>query len=255
MPDKFNSTTRFSDRVDNYIKYRPHYPAEIIPFLTQNGMLDKQSVVADIGSGTGISCEMFLENGNTVYGVEPNAEMRAAAERLLGHRTNFKSVKGTAEDTTLPAASIDLVTAGQAYHWFDPQKSRAEFKRILKPGAYSVLIWNDRKTESTAFLKAYEALLQEYSTDYKEVDHKNVSGPKLDEFFGKGNWAEKIFPNYQYFDYEGLKGRLLSSSYAPARGHPRHDPMLQALSALFKAHEHNGKITIEYDTRVFYGKL
>jgi SAM-dependent methyltransferase len=254
MQHRFNSTTRFSGRVDNYVKYRPRYPKDIINFLTENGVLSKNYVVADIGSGTGISCELFLENGNRVYGIEPNTEMREAAERLLAKWTDFRSVNASAEATTLGNESIDLIVAGQAFHWFDPEKSREEFARILKPGGNCVLIWNDRRTDSTAFLKAYEALLQEYSTDYKEVDHKNIDEQKLNGFFGKGNWRENVFPNYQYFDYEGLKGRLLSSSYAPAQGHPRHEPMLNALSVLFNRYAQQNRVTIEYDTRLFYGK-
>jgi SAM-dependent methyltransferase len=252
---KFNSTTRFSNRVENYIRYRPHYPAELIGFLAQSGMLKKDSVIADAGSGTGISSLPFLDNGNIVYGVEPNAGMREAAERLLRDRSNFISVEGSAEATTLENSSVHLVVAGQAFHWFDAVKSRMEFARILKPGGYCLLIWNDRRTESTPFLHDYEALLQEYSTDYKEVNHKNIDAPRLDAFFGKEKWKEKVFPNYQHFDFEGLKGRLLSSSYAPAAGHPKHEPMLKALQELFAKHEQNGTVTIDYDTRLFYGKL
>jgi SAM-dependent methyltransferase len=255
MQHKFNSTTRFSDRVDNYINYRPHYPIDIIKFLTENGMLDIHSVVADIGSGTGISCEPFLENGNVVIGVEPNTEMREAAERLLAKYEKFRSVSGSAEATGLEKESVDLVVAGQAFHWFDAVKSRVEFERILKPGGSCALIWNDRRTESTPFLAEYEKLLQDHGTDYKAVNHKNIDDAILDGFFGKGNWKEKAFPNYQHFDHEGLKGRLLSSSYAPAPGHPRHEPMLKALGELFEKHQREGKVSIDYDTRLFYGKL
>jgi SAM-dependent methyltransferase len=252
---KFNSTSRFSDRVENYIKYRPNYPQEVISFLTEKGILHKNSVVADMGSGTGISAELFLKNGNVVFGIEPNEGMRLAAERLLALYTNFRSVDASAEKTGLESASIDLVIAGQAFHWFDVEASKAEFRRILRPGGTVGLLWNDRKTEVEGFLKEYEALLQAYSTDYKEVNHKNMDAVIFDAFFGKGRWQEQVFHNVQVFDFEGLKGRLLSSSYAPAKGHPKHEPMLKALKELFDKYQKNNSVMIDYDTRLFYGKL
>lgn len=252
---KFNSTSRFSDRVENYIKYRPNYPPEVISFLTEKGMLLKSSIVADIGSGTGISAELFLKNGNVVYGVEPNEGMRLAAERLLSDYKNFKSVDASAERTGLESGSVDLIIAGQAFHWFDVEASKAEFRRILKPGGMVGLLWNDRKTEVEGFLKEYEALLQTYSTDYKEVNHKNMDAVIFDAFFGKGKWTEKQFHNEQVFDFEGLKGRLLSSSYAPAKGHPKHESMLAALKQLFDKYQKNNSVIIDYDTRLFFGKI
>jgi ubiquinone/menaquinone biosynthesis C-methylase UbiE len=170
-----NSTTRFSDRVDNYIKYRPGYPAEIIDYLKTQNILKADSIIADIGSGTGISTEMFLKNSNTVHGVEPNKEMREAAERLLIGYKNFSSINGTAEETTLPIESIDIITAGQAFHWFDIPKAKNEFKRILKHGGFVVLIWNEKQLDSSPFMNAYEEMLLEFGTDYSEVKHENIN--------------------------------------------------------------------------------
>src|SRR5579863_1256797 len=114
-----NSTTRFSDRVEDYVKYRPHYPKKILSYLQDRYAFGPGWVVADIGSGTGISTELFLRFGNNVFAVEPNLEMRSKAEELLAAHPGFRSVEGTAEATGLPGSSIDLIVAGQAFHWFD----------------------------------------------------------------------------------------------------------------------------------------
>jgi ubiquinone/menaquinone biosynthesis C-methylase UbiE len=250
-----DTLNRFSNRVENYIKYRPDYPEGIITFLLEQDVLNNSSVIADIGSGTGISAELFLKNGNIVYGVEPNKEMREAAERLLHNYSDFKSVNATAEQTTLPDQSIDLIIAGQAFHWFDKQKCKEEFKRILKPGGTVVLMWNDRRTDSTQFLQNYEDFIKMFATDYLEVNHKNIDEEIFDSFFGKGNYRMKAFDNFQYFDLEGLKGRILSSSYMPAEDHKDFTFMMSVLKKIFNRFAENGKVTIEYDTKIYYGKL
>jgi len=147
--------------------------------------LTPQSVVADIGAGTGILTELFLRNGNRVFAVEPNPEMREAGERQLKHDPNFLSVAGRAEATTLASGSVDIVAAGQAFHWFDRGPARDEFIRILKPGGWVVLIWNERLTDTTPFLKAYEQLLERYATDYAQVDHKQIDEHVLAAFFDR----------------------------------------------------------------------
>jgi SAM-dependent methyltransferase len=250
-----NSTQRFSSRVENYIKYRPHYPPAVIDLLRHECGLSPGSVIADVGSGTGILTELLLTNGTPVFGVEPNKEMREAAERLLSKYPNFKSINGTAEVTTLPNQSVDIVTAGQAFHWFDRDQSRAEFRRILKLGGWVVLLWNDRNISDRPFFKAYENLLVTYGTDYDAVGAKHVDEQTVGSFFGTRAFRRTHFPNEQVFDYDGLKGRLLSSSYAPEPGHPKHTPMLDALSAIFQEHQTGGKVTFEYDTTVYYGRL
>jgi SAM-dependent methyltransferase len=246
---------RFSNRVENYVKYRPHYPDEVISFLIEEKILFPESVIADIGSGTGISSELFLKNGNVVYGVEPNKEMREAGEKILSGYENFKSINGTAEATTLENSSVDIIAAGQAFHWFHKENSKTEFKRILKPKGTIVLIWNDRRITSTPFLIEYENLLQTFGTDYKEVDHKNIDEKIFNNFFGVGKYKMKSFENFQHHDYEALEGRLLSSSYVPDELHHNYNPMLNALKELFIHYQHNNTVTIEYDTIVFYGKL
>lgn len=250
----FDSTTRFSNRVENYIKYRPKYPSEILDFLRNELNLEQQHIIADIGSGTGFLSELFLQNGNSVYGIEPNTEMRRAGEKLLGRYSNFKSIDGTAESTGLESDSIEFVVAGQAFHWFDVERTKVEFKRILTPDGWVILIWNER-TETTPFLRAYEKLLQTYAIDYQKVDHRNVDEKVLTQFFGSDSYQLRQFKNQQQFDFEGLTGRLLSSSYTPAEGHPNYQPMMMKLKKIFDTFQEEVKVTFEYDTKMYYGRM
>ncbi len=247
-----NSKSRFSDRVENYVKYRPHYPKGVIEYLKTHGILKADSTIADIGSGTGISSELFLENGNTVYGVEPNAEMREAAENIFKDNQKFISIDATAEETSLKDKSIDLIIAGQAFHWFDVEKTKIEFKRILKPGAYIILIWNKRKRGDSPFQEEYENLLLKYGTDYKEVGHQNIGKEGLSILFD-GKFEQINFDNKQVFDFEGFKGRLLSSSYAPNEGQANYQLMLEDLKNIFDKYKKNGAISFEYITEVYAG--
>ena len=250
-----DATKRFSSRVENYIRYRPRYPQAIVPLLERECVLTPQSVVADVGSGTGILSELFLANGNRVFGVEPNPEMRKAVERTLSGYLGFTSVDGRAEATTLEPATVDLVTAGQAFHWFDRPGARAEFARILKPRGWVVLVWNKRRKEATPFARAYERLLQRWSPDYDTVDLKNLTDEMITEFFRPGRFRLCTLDNRQVFDYQGLEGRLMSSSYAPEPGHPNHAPMLAELRVIFDTHSVNSRVTFDYDTAVYFGQL
>jgi SAM-dependent methyltransferase len=249
-----NATSRFSDRVENYIRYRPGYPLEALLALKSGCGLSPQQAVADIASGTGIWTRMLLENGNPVFGVEPNPEMRQAGERLLARFPNFTSVTGSAEATTLPDQSVDFVTAAQAAHWFDREGARREFVRILKPGGWLVLLWNERLTDSTAFLREYEQLLLTYGTDYEDVRHEHTSDA-VNEFFDPAPFQERVFEMQQEFDYAGLEGRLLSSSYAPGPEHPKHEPMLRELRRIFDRYTAAGRVSVDYKTRVYFGRL
>lgn len=247
-------TSRFSDRVDNYLRHRPGYPAAVLELLKDECGLMPSSVVADIASGTGLLTRMFLENGNRVYGVEPNPEMRRAGERLLRPYPNFTSVAAAAESTSLPEHSVDFVTAAQAAHWFDLPKARAEFARIRRPEGWCVLLWNERRTDATPFLCAYEKILLVYGTDYKEVRHERTTA-EIDSFFAPSKFHSRSFDMRQEFDYPALEGRLLSSSYTPSQGHPNYTPMLKALRAIFDEFNVDGRVTFEYDTRMYYGQL
>jgi ubiquinone/menaquinone biosynthesis C-methylase UbiE len=196
-----------------------------------------------------------LKNGNRVYGVEPNREMREAGERLLKAYNNFKSVEGTAEETCLDNESVDFITAGQAFHWFDRERARREFRRILSPGGWVAFLWNERRTDTTAFLVDYEKMLMRYGTDYEAVNHTNVGDRVMREFFAPVDYRLKIFDTRQTFDFESLKGRLLSSSYTPEEGHKNYNPMLEELERIFQLHEEQGEVAFEYDTKIYYGQL
>lgn len=250
-----DSTQRFSDRVENYIRYRPRYPRAVLDVLRREIGLAPNWAVADLGSGTGISCELFLAEGHAVYGVEPNAAMRTAAERLLAGFPMFHSVEGTAEATTLDSSSFDLVIAAQAFHWFDLPRVRVECQRILRPGGWVVLLWNTRQIDTTPFLREYEALLHRHGTDYAAVQHNNIDAVQIDAFYGAGNWRRLTVDNSQALDLDGLRGRLLSSSYVPNIGEPGCDAMLADLERLFAKHALEGNVSLDYITEIYAGKF
>jgi SAM-dependent methyltransferase len=248
-------TTRFSSRVENYIRYRPRYPQGIIPLLERECGLTPGWVIADVGSGTGILSERFLANGNRVFGVEPNLEMREAGQHLLSGYPRFVSVDARAEATTLPDATVDLVAAGQAFHWFDRSSARAEFARVLKPDGWVVLVWNKRRKDGTPLALAYERLLVRYGTDYGAVDHENVTDELIAGFFHPGAMSFNVLENPRTLDHRALEGYLMSASYAPEPGHLNHAPMLAELRAIFDAYNINGTITLAYATAVYFGRL
>jgi SAM-dependent methyltransferase len=249
-------TERFSSRVEQYVRYRPDYPPAVVDRLTREWGLASGWPVADVDSGPGNLSRLFLERGCAVTGVEPNAEMRAAGERLLGDEPRFTSVAGTAEATTLPDESVDLVVAGQAFHWFEPEATRREFTRVLRPPRRVALIWNERRLNSTPFLVAYEHLLLTYGTDYTDMRHGSaVETTVLAPFFGLDGYARSTFDNQQIFDLPALRGRLLSSSYTPEPRQPGYDAMLAELAAIFAAHQSDGVVAFAYDTNVYYGVL
>ncbi len=244
---------RFSGRVENYIKYRPDYPLAVVEYLREKFNLNSNHIIADIGSGTGILSKLFLDNGNKVLGVEPNRSMRGAAENILKDYPSFISVDGSAENTGLESSTINFVTAGQAFHWFNLQKAKNEFLRILKPNGIVILIWNSRKTNSGGFLNAYEDLLISCADDYSKVNHKNIDDEILKEFFS--DYGVRRFNNYQKFNFDGLKGRLLSSSYAPLPGNSKYEFMMKELQNIFEKYNSDNQVTIGYDTEVYYGHI
>jgi SAM-dependent methyltransferase len=246
---------RFSNRAEDYARYRPGYPREALDLLHTRCGLKPEHAVADIGSGTGLLSKIFLDHGNRVFGVEPNAEMRSAGEEYLRAYANFTSVAGSAEATTLPAQSIDFVTAAQAFHWFDPEPTRREFQRILKPHGRVIILWNERLLHETAFLRDYEELLRRFGTDYARVHESYPRAERMLGFFGANEFTSHTLPNAQEFDFAGLSGRLRSSSYAPAPDHPQFQPMIEQLQRIFAAHQKEGLVRMEYRTRVYAGKL
>jgi SAM-dependent methyltransferase len=249
-----NATTRFAARVENYIRYRPGYPPEVLDLLRQDCGLTRSAQVVDIGCGTGIFARLLLQHGNPVTGIEPNREMREAGIAQLAGFAGFRCVDGSAESTSLPAACADFVTTAQAAHWFDREHARAEFARILKPGGWVVLLWNERCTGTTPFLIAYEELLLRFGTDYTDVRHERTTD-SIAGFFAPSPYRERQFQLRQEFDSVGLEGRLLSSSYAPAPGHSNCAPMLRELRRIFDAHQQGGRVAVDYITRVYYSQL
>ena len=251
---KKDNTRRFSDRVADYVKYRPSYPVEIIEHLRQNFHLDNSDIIVDVGSGTGISAEIFLKEGFTVIAVEPNKEMREEGERTLRGYSGYSSVAGTAEATTLPDHTADFIIAAQAFHWFDKRTSRDSFKKLLRKDGIVVLIWNERLTNSP-FEKEYDQLIIKHAIDYTRVNHRNIERKDIDAFYAPEKCQLHTFGNFQSFDYNGLKGRLLSSSYMPLNSESGFNEMLQDLSDLFDKYKENNMVTIHYSTLVYAGKL
>jgi SAM-dependent methyltransferase len=250
-----DSKDRFSNRVADYLRYRPSYPAAVVDLVRSECGLRPGHVIADIGSGTGLLSELFLKNGNRVYGVEPNEAMRQAGEEYLASFDGFTSVNGSAEATTLADSSVDFVAAGQAFHWFEPNAARREFARILKAGGWVMAIWNHRLTDTTPFLRDYEALLREFGTDYARVNESYPRTEQMRDFFGSNAIGEHDLPNAQEFDFEGLSGRLRSSSYVPAPNDPRFAPMMTALDAIFHQYARDGRVRMEHLTRLYFGRL
>ncbi|HEY4207334.1 MAG TPA: class I SAM-dependent methyltransferase [Puia sp.] len=245
-----SNTQRFSDRVDNYVKYRPDYPKTVLTLLAEVIGLSPDWIVADIGAGTGISTALFLDNGNRVYAVEPNGPMRNKAQELLGSRPGFTSIDGAAESTTLPGSNIDLIIAGQAFHWFDPSLAKNEFHRILRPNGHIALLWNERQLDSD-FEKAYEEILQHYGTDYLQVRHSNISPDDIGSFFSPDPYQLMTTPNRQAFDWERLQGRFLSSSYIPTEHNEKYKKMITRLHDVFTTCQQNGLVHFDYQTKLY----
>ncbi len=248
-------TLRFSNRVQDYMRARPSYPAELVELLRDELELGPERTVADVGSGTGILTSLLLDTGSRVIGVEPNEAMRAAAETLLGRHSEFQSVAGTAEDTGLPADSVDVVTAAQAFHWFDVEKASREFRRILRREGAAALIWNLRQPEETPFLEAYEHFLEEWGRGYADVRASWKVEAPVAHLFGQEEILLRRFPNEQVLDCEALEARFLSSSYAPRRDDAKGPAALSALRRLFQDHAVDGTVRMTYDAQVYYGPL
>jgi SAM-dependent methyltransferase len=247
---------RFSNLAGDYMLYRPSYPEEAWCWIAQRTGLRPQAVACDLGSGTGIATRALLERCARVYAVEPNAEMRAAAERTLEGVAGFVSVAGSAEATALAEQSIDLVVAAQSFHWFPVEPTRQELRRILKPGGYLALIWNERLVDASPFLAGLEALLLRSCVEYTQICHKHsMPESKVAEFFGLGGWVGRRFDNRQDLDWEGLRGRVRSYSYVPTPGQPGHASFYDDLRRLYDRHQVAGTVTIDYATRTYVGRL
>lgn len=242
-------TQRFTPRVEPYQRYRPSYPREILELLHRQCGLRTDSRIADVGCGTGLLSRLFLDYGCMVFGVEPNAGMRAAAEEALAGEARFRGIDGRAEATTLPDAAFDFVTAGQAFHWFDAVGAHREFQRILRPEGGLVLVWNERRIEP-GFQADYEDVLRKYAPETNRIREDAI-----ETVFGGRHWTLTEFSNQQILDLDGLKGRVASCSYAPLPDAPGYRPLMEALEGLFAAHQRDGQVTLLYDAKVYWGRI
>ncbi len=249
---ELSPTERFSARVDAYIKYRPSYPTQIIDYLKSETGLSPEHIVTDIGSGTGFLSKLFLENGNTVFGIEPNNPMREAAEKFLAGYRNFISISGRAENTFLKNNSVDFITAGQAFHWFEPEATKKEFQRIVRKEGILVLIWNRRKMEEDPLQRGYEEILRSKIPEYSKVDHKNIDVEKIKEFVAPAVLHIESFDHFQLFDFENMLGRLLSASYCPEETSGPFKSIREQLFALFNENASDGKVKFVYKAMVYW---
>ena len=255
--DNLAPTERFSARAGHYAKSRPGYPTALLDFLVEEFALGPGSVIADVGSGTGILSRLLLERRLTVFAVEPNREMRQEAEisvRDSPNRENFHSVNGTAEATTLADASVDVVMAAQAFHWFDPDKAPGEFRRIARADGSVALIWNARRTDASAFMEEYERIVHEFGSEFARSGRELVPFDRLKHIFGPA-LKLRTFENFQELDWEGLRGRILSASYMPTEGAAGFAPMMEALRGSFDRHQRDGRVRLEYATQVYFAPL
>jgi SAM-dependent methyltransferase len=245
-------TERFTGRADHYARHRPRYPAALLEVLAAEAVLAPLDVVADVGAGTGILAELLLRHGNAVVAVEPNASMRAGLVPLQRAWPSLRVTGGSAEATQLPDACVDVVMAGQAFHWFDPVRSKREFARILRPGGRIALVWNVRDRTSTPFLRGYESMLDRHAAEYARLKPGPINLPALQEFFAPGGFEARSLPHHTSYDLPGLQGLLRSTSYAPQPGEPAHDAMLVELGRLFAANANDGTVTMQYQTLLFF---
>jgi ubiquinone/menaquinone biosynthesis C-methylase UbiE len=250
-----NPTERFSGRVESYRRSRPRYPAEVVETLRRECGLHGGAEVADVAAGTGLLTEVLLAAGFAVTAVEPNEEMRAACRTLEAQYPRLRCVAGTAEATGLPDASADLITVAQAMHWFDLEKAKAEFARVLRPGGWCAVLYNNRRLTGDAFHDGYEALLREFGVDYMAVKGQHMGRRRLAAFFEPEPMQCATFENAQSFDYQGLEGRILSSSYMPQPGQPRFAEMQEAARLLFAETQRGGAVTMVHDCVVCWGQV
>lgn len=252
-----NPVERFSNRVDDYRFHRPGYPKAAVDLLRDTCGLRAGARVADIGSGTGIFTKLLLEAGFDVTAVEPNEPMRLAAEEDLRHFPRFHPVAAAAEKTGLPGASFDAITVAQAFHWFDSEGARREFRRLLRPGGWVFIIRNERQAEGSPFARDYEALLRTLGQAYETVAHRDEAATKRtrEEFFQPDAASLAAFDNPHTMDWPGLRGRFLSASYVPAKGDARHEYYLARLEEIYNRHAVDGKVTFGQQTEIHYGRL
>jgi SAM-dependent methyltransferase len=248
-------TERFSNRVESYRRYRPRYPEGIVELLEDACRLSSDAIIADIAAGTGLLAEMFLAHGYAVTAIEPNEPMRAACATLISSFPRLCCIDGTAEATGLPDKSVDLITVGQAMHWFDLARARAEFSRVLRPAGWCAVLYNNRRMSGDAFHEGYEKILVDFGSDYEAVRDSHLDENRLAAFFAPRPMRTANFENSQQLDLDALTGRILSSSYMPQPGQPRYEKMSRAVADLFAQYETSGHVRMDYDCAICYGQL
>jgi ubiquinone/menaquinone biosynthesis C-methylase UbiE len=250
-----NTAAVFTPLAEDYARYRPGYPAEVLDALVTTCGLTPDWVVADIGAGTGNLARLFLASGHHVVGVEPNREMREAGERLLAAYPTFRNLGGTAERIPLAAQSVDLVTVGQALHWFDVDQAKREFRRILRCPGWVAVSWNDRLPDASEFTREYDALTRTCAATHPPLCAVPFS-VGIDRLFeGMPTPRHASFSHTQRFDLPGFLGRARSSGYLPQAGAPGYTELAMSMTDLFHRHQHDGAVVFYYMAQLYVGQL
>lgn len=247
---------KFNHLADIYEKYRPSYPEEYIKDIIIKCYLDSESLVADIGAGTGILTRQLLHNHLKVVGVEPNLDMRKVLKKLETNK-NFKAIEGTAEHTNLEDNSIDLIVVAQAFHWFDKEKFKKECKRILKPNGKVWILWN-QLDETKEIVKEQKRIDDEYTNRFQEVNgilDANKKEEQIQGFFQCNIYEKKVVDNPLENDKERFIGANLSKSYSLKKENPNYDNYIEAFGQIFDRYSENGKIMIPNKTYGYLGKV
>lgn len=247
---------RYSDKTEDYAKYRPNFPDELVEYLYMKGDISNTAVIADIGSGTGRFTRLLLEKGNLVYGVEQNNEMRIKAEELLSQFSKFVSIKGSAERTGLEDKSIDLITIAQAFHWFNKEESLMEFKRILKDNGQVFIVWDDFVSDYNDFTKELSAASSTFRNVQPQSDvKKSTRNEMIEEFFKDNKYITTTFMREIYQGFDGIKGGMLSASYAPKLGEENYEVFILELQRVFDKYQNNGSVCTAFRSVCYLGRL
>lgn len=235
-----NEIERFTGRVEDYERYRLGYPLEMLRTLESKCMLRLRHFIADIGAGTGLLSQLFLEHGNAVIAIEPNPEMRAACERLASFWPGLTVKNATAEDTGLPDTCVDVIGVGRAMHWFDFEAAMREFRRILRPNGWIVLAANGRSGLSKQEHEL-EHIFVEHAPDYKHVKERYQVHHQVTPQLRPESLVRKKIYGEQHVTLDHFLGQVQSYSWTPRLGDPRHEPMQKALREHFD-HWHTGGV-------------